>query len=478
MSVEVIGTLVPKNNGTFPVVSDRHVSRGNVALLPLLASSTDVLVRHVSDTGNDITGDGLSAGTAWATLGRLADEIPLGVTGTIKVFCHGAGPFAFPVIPDYKPPGQLYIDIYGDIDTPAETFTISTPGAVVNNGPDPDNDGYKTSVFDYNVGTYSTTFTNGSHWLYNPSGSLYKGFLMDGINSSSPNLRVVYLSDINGTVPTLEAHQFKTVISKPFQYSDIVSQTRSDYFGQRVTLIGCITEYARVIDVAIEACRCLYDLQDESWACSLYVHSSCEIVVNNPSANHYAGSSVPQLNGIFDPTGYGFGHINVFNRSILIRGICRFTTSDSAAISIGSHSGGAGAPGGCGVDVDNLDAEDVSTLFYLESANMRVSNNGQSSVYNVNRYALLERLSRLEINGGVYGRTSGPSVTLGVLSQLEVPNGYLGTAPKLRNGTTPGQDVVVGGLPTPVAFDDAPITDASLAVSSPNDCKFARFSEV
>lgn len=115
---------------------------------------------HVNPSGgNDTSGDGLTAGTAYATIQRAIDDIPNGFKTDI-VIQLAAGSFAgqnfhCPVVPGFRTGStQAIIYVTGD-QTSAFTFASSGAGTLLAG---------KSTQVQYTV-AHGLTITDGSHWL-------------------------------------------------------------------------------------------------------------------------------------------------------------------------------------------------------------------------------------------------------------------------------------------------------------------------
>lgn len=168
---------------------------------PLFDNIVDNRVNlYVSTTGDDTNGDG-SESSPYATPQRAVDSIPKDVRfpTAVRINC-GAGSFEFPEV--RNAPGQITISFIGDISEPIISIPAGSASFSRVSG--------KQARWTANVGSYTQTITDGSHWRYgvstfDPNFSLAWPILA----SSSPNLEIVQAFDstsfYNQTV-----HEYKT----------------------------------------------------------------------------------------------------------------------------------------------------------------------------------------------------------------------------------------------------------------------------
>src|SRR5689334_1682426 len=98
-----IGSIATTNNGLGTYVKigtdntawSRQTRVGNTGLLNTLDGSFSQPINLFVDsiTGSDITGDGLTTGTAFASIQRALDEIPDGASGFVQIKLIGVGPY-------------------------------------------------------------------------------------------------------------------------------------------------------------------------------------------------------------------------------------------------------------------------------------------------------------------------------------------------------------------------------------------------
>lgn len=162
---------------------------------------TAVINLYVSTTGNDVTGDGLTPGTAWATPNHALKQFPWGWTSDVQINVAagtytGNQTWTLPVCPGGKTTsnGTGRVVIVGDVSS-AVALTGGNVGALVAG---------KLTTYDFNVGAYAAAVTDGSHFLYRPGAGTYASFTGLAVEASvSPNLRVIASSTTALTLPSL-----------------------------------------------------------------------------------------------------------------------------------------------------------------------------------------------------------------------------------------------------------------------------------
>lgn len=466
MAIELISTVIPKNDGDFPIAYDVHVAKGNPALLASLAALVDSLTLHVSTSGVDLTGDGLTAGTAFRQIQRALDEIPDGAIGTVVIQCHGAGPFNDFVARNYRSQDALKIQVWADRGSPAWTRTAAAGTTVAN----PDG-GDKAAVLVHNVGAYGTTFTNGSHWIEIVNDPYYLAVLMDGGNCATPNVRVVSgeITDLSA-FGNFAAHAFSaTLIAENGLSTDPNRATLVMNYGgpgQSVSVIGFrLPNFTTAHGVSLVACLAEFGGETAgSLKIRTHVHCQLEWIVNTLGRNPYYGRSY--LSGIFEG-----GVIDIFSTCGLGPAILRYEDGNNRMIYIGTHSGGGPGPG-ADVDVYDVDAESLDgggIPFFLAGGQMRINNFGKCSLQDCGRLVQAERHSYVNVNGNVYGTTSSEPIYLRSGSQAIVSG--LGTGGGLtENATTPGANIKLGTKV--IDFTGLPNNDIDQGAA----CEFTRAS--
>lgn len=466
MAIELIAPVIPKNDGDFPIAYDIHVAKGNPDLLSSLDSAAASLVLHVSTTGVDLTGDGLTSGTAFRQIQRALDEIPDGAMGTVVIQCHGAGPFNDFAARNYRSQDMLHIQVWASRDAPVWTRTAGA-GATVSN---PDG-GNKAAVLTHNVSAYGTTFTAGSHWIELVGDQTYLAVLMDGAHSTTPNVRVVSGSDIDlSAYGDFAAHAFTSeLVAEPGLSTDIDRSTlimNAGGPGQVVQVIGFrLSNFTTTIGVSLIAC--LAEIGGETGGPLIvrsHVHSLNEWVFNTLNRNAYYGRS--SLSGIFEN-----GVVDMFSTATLGPAILRYEDGNNRMVYIGAHSGGGPAPG-ADVDISNVDAESLDgggIPFFAVNAQIRINNGGKCSLEDCGRLIQAERRCYINVNGEVYGTTSSEPIYLRTGSQAIISG--LGTGGGLtENATTPGDNIKLGTKV--IDFGDMPDNDLDQGAA----CEFTRAS--
>lgn len=466
MAIELIAPVIPKNDGDFPIAYDVHIAKGNPDLLASLDSASDSLTLHVSASGVDLTGDGLTSGTAFRQIQRALDEIPDGAIGTVVIQCHGAGPFNDFVVRNYRSQDALTIQIWASRDAPAWTRTAAAGSTTAN----PDG-GNKAAVLTHNVGAYGTTFSNGSHWIEIVDDPNYIAVLMDGGNSSTPNVRVVSGSDVDlSAYGDFAAHAFTSeLVAEPGVSTDVERSTmlvNQGAAGQSVAVIGfSFPIFTTSIGVSVIACLAEGGGETGGWLrVRTHVHSQNEYVVNTLGRNGYYGRTV--LAGIFEG-----GVVDVFSTCFIGPAILRYEDGNNFMFYIGTHSGGGPAPG-ADVDISNVDAESLDgggIPFFVVNAHVRINNGGACSLEDCARLLQAERRSYVNVNGSVYGTTSSEPIYLRTGSQAIISGLGLGGG-ITENATTPGDNIKLGAKV--IDFGDMPDNDIDQGAA----CEFTRAS--
>lgn len=465
MAIELIAPVIPKNDGDFPIAYDIHIAKGNPDLLASLDTSSDSLTLHVSASGVDLTGDGLTTGTAFRQVQRALDEIPDGAIGTVIIQCHGAGPFNDFVARNYRSQDALSIQVWADRDSPAWTRTAAAGSTTAN----PDG-GNKAAVLTHSVGAYGTTFTNGSHWIEIVGDASYLAVLMDGGSSSTPNVRVVSGSNVDlSAYGNFSAHAFTSrLVAEPGVATDPVRATvlvNEGQIGQSLSVIGfSLPIFTTTIGVSLVACLAAGGGETGGpLQVRTHVHSQNEYVVNTLGRNGYYGRTV--LSGIFEG-----GVVDVFATCFIGPAILRYEDGNNFMFYIGTHSGGGPAPG-ADVDISNVDAESLGggVPFYIVNAHARINNGGACSLEDCGRLLQADRRSYVNVNGQVYGTTTSEPIYLRTGSQAIISG--LGTGGGLtENATTPGDNIKLGAKV--IDFGDMPANDIDQGAA----CEFTRAS--
>lgn len=458
---------------------------GNRALVDLLTGKASVYTMYVSADGSDDNPGTLEA--PFRTIQRAFDEVPDHVNGTAIVQLLGAGPFDEAIARDYQSPSFLHLMVVGDRSTPGPSGAISGPGSIPSNP----NGGVKHCAVDYNIGSYANApFSNGSHWIevipQDPTELSSFGFpavfavLMDGTNSTTPNIRAAISGDFGelfgefGNI-TLTTHPFVSVIENQRLDSDFGAFTHftwlraPDSFSQKVYYVGCVlgpvATGVTITNCATRACRAHLFYVDDSNDCDINIHmmwsgqpGDGEVVVATRDRDQYVVTSDGGgLSGIFDG-----GVIDFFDASGFV-GSCIFRNLGSAGfqIVIGTHTNPA--PGSA-LKIDSCDFEPPSGQngILARRTHIRHGSFGGSSLNaNVSTFMQIDQGSWGEVEQPVHGSTSGVSVIVGSFTQCTGLASFNGQGTQMHNRTSAGQDVQVGALASPVAWSALPKTDIS-----------------
>jgi hypothetical protein len=444
---------------------------GDASLLPLLSATEDRLTLHVSDTGSDVTGDGRTQATAWASFQYALDQIPDGARGQVFIRTHGVGAFLGCHVRDYRVghlgSGQLNIWVIADTDTPSNTFTLGAPTRVAN-GAGAGTDGNKQAVQDYGVGAYSTVFTNRSHWIEPTTFDTFlatAGILMDGAHSTSPKIRLVdFIQDYSSSFPTVHAHAFKSQIKthNPLGYEDFTYLTCAatyDPFKQTVTFVGFDIDTVLCHNVALQACVVRTALWVEGSKGAIVAHTVGEVVFAPTDGNTYAAGSF--LAGIFetDPNNQA---LQLFSPYCGMSGILRASSGNVASCMVGSHVNNKHAHS-CAVGVTSFDVEaGVGTAFHVTHGSIFFD--AVAVDPSVSKLVLLDDHATADA-GSIYGRTNGVCVQLNHGAQATGFAALASGAPALRNSANAGQDIKLASL-NPQAWSSLPATDAGAVAAA------------
>jgi hypothetical protein len=447
--------------------ADLRYGGGNPDLLASLTSADSVLTLHVGADGDDDAGNGLSASSKFRQIQRALDEVPRGGRGRVHIQLHGAGPFkGFRCPDDYQSSDVLKVVVIGDTSSPALSFAMPAGSTVAN----PDG-GDKGGVVDLNVGAYTVAITNGSHWIQVTDADLshgYFGMVVDGENCASPNLRAIWYASIATTFMTSGALQpFVSVIddvgTDPGRGTILKG---SQVTSTQVVVVGCIlgpTSAPYLTDCDAQGCLCPFGLDAGGRQNFINVHTQLGAVLHHAETNQYYGAST--YLGLWE-CGNG-ENMNIFSPAFYLSGVVRGRDGNGDSCFIGSHTTpGNGAAG----KLEDLDCEDTITAFVTYSASLRIGNNGTGvSLEDVTTFVRLRYNSILICsNPNVYGFTDGVCVKLENGSQAFVAG--FGSAPRMRNTTTPGADVQVGDLASPSSWASLPKNDLTRG----DTCQFCR----
>lgn len=451
---------------------------GNPALLDVLQDNTSVYTMYVSADGDDTTGTGALA-RPWKTIQRAFDEIPDGCNGTAFVQLLGAGPFNEAIPRDFRSPNFLHVMVIGDRSSPAAHGTLSAPATQPSNP----NGGFKWAALDYDIGSYATVFSNGSHWCTFESADVFQyglpavsPYLMDCINNSSPTLRVLNTADWFGTYGsapiTVTTYPFVSVIENQLLdvdggASEHFTWLRAPYsHAQRIYYAGCIlgpvSTSVNVTNCAIWACLAPLGYFDDSFtmSASIHVNGAGEVVCATQGRNSYfSAGNGGNLSGIFDG-----GVVDLFNVSGFI-GNCIFRNTGTSGYQLvcGTHTNPAP---GCSFKLDNCDFEPpgAQNAVLMRHVNLRHGSFGGSSVNeNVTNYLRADQHSWAEVEVPVHGGTTGVPFIVDDSSVITGLTSFVGGDPLVHNTSVSGNNVSIGDSVT-VDFSDLPQTDlASLS---------------
>lgn len=300
-------------DGFYKQVPDNIVLDNSSPLFDNIVDDTVNL--YVSTTGDDTYGDG-SESNPYATPQRAVDAIPKDVLypTQVKIYC-GAGNFEFPEV--RNAPGQINITFIGDISEPIISIPAGSASFSRVSG--------KQARWTANVGSYTQTITDGSHWRYgvstfNPNFSLAWPILA----SSSPNLEIVQGFD-NTSWYDQTVHEYKTFFyingvayrrgpsdgsnalreSSNIQFNGISISKKPDagyayLLGRFLAFYG--SRFEQDVQVDLENCN-FYAFMNGNYitlnGCNTYdSHFKAQTQINNygPSTNLFSGCIVGPMN--------------------------------------------------------------------------------------------------------------------------------------------------------------------------------------
>ncbi len=341
---------------------------------------------YVSAAGNDETGNG-SLATPWRDVQRALDGIPDNVRGWYEIHTVGAGPFHLPLVPRYAPNGALVIQIVGD--TQAAASVSWDAGAVVGSRP-VDGGITQAGVFEYNVGAYVGSLTDGSHWVeinapvgVGPADFVTYAALVDGAASVSPLLRVPspYNRELSagffGCTARLRA--YVSIMDAPGDYPAYGSMTNdNDDPNVSVSLIGIkFLQMGSLTLKHVSSQALCFDesfvfLSDNAGQSIEYVAiTASEVVVgdaNNTGINVLSGAGC-------------LGCISSAIRETFLSGVIRGRDADGISWYFGGITAGR-AKNFCSVEVEGLDlmSTEGAVGYVFRGANIRMGNHAPHTV--------------------------------------------------------------------------------------------------
>ena len=411
---------------------------------PALENPTSTVTLYVDVTGSDDTGDGSQA-NPYATPQIAVDAIPATATRNSNyVIQCGAGTFDFPELS--RIPAQVSVHLVGDRSAPV----LSIPAGSVAFS----NVAGKKARWTGNVGAYTATIADGSHWslwVYPPDGYFFGGVVAA---STSPNLEILQSFDSTAFFD-IEVYPYSTYFQVPpkndtlyraapdggvatggiphFYLEGIVIKNQAPYsdFGAKgLTLYGCTFEKDPAtfsFRVDLESCMFAGYAEDSI----IFVQNNCSnfsAYINNPSS--YFSIEGNEECSFF---GCALSTISINNGGHLF---IRTTDFESTGTAISMEGGSPD------VSVGSCTVASTLTTF----VNFSTSRNGS-----------------LQVAGTVTGSVTGNAIVITNGGQaIGVESGCNG------NLTAGGSEIIVGGNGGQT-FASLPATD--LGAGSPQLCR-------
>ena len=401
---------------------------------------------YVSTAGDDTNGDG-SESNPYATPQRAVDSIPQDIAKDtfIKIRC-GSGTFRFPNVVNVPP--AISVVIYGDTSNPL----ISLPVGTTTFSPV----GGKKARLSGNVGPYSDTITNGSHWMLIEYFSSFNFPDQAAVvaQSTSPNLEFVGEFDYNSFVP-ISVYEYGTKFEingfaggPAFSYSE---KTSTNSFAG-VSLIG-IEIRGNSVNPVLKGID-LYGCKFSSAPGSAYFNPT----ISDSWASVYAGSDVG---------------------SIQVRGNCQLNGSFiEINLSVDVNEGPAYINGAI-INSVYCSGSGFASLYYVDFEGTGV-NAGICIVPNVNSYLIINNVtvessksaliggsgtvnSYFEFQGPVVGSVTGNAIVLARGSQA------IGVKTNCNSTLTAGGSEIVVGGNTGQTFASLPAND--IGSTNPQFCR-------
>lgn len=433
----------------------RRNQQGNLALID--AVNAGLLLYCNSATGDDIAGDGLTPGTAFATLERAIREIPNdpAVTGSAFVYIYlaGAGPYYPPRSIHLNRVSALNFGILGDVTTEDEALTVPSWSLVAG----------KHATYEASVGVYSTAPTDESHVLT-------QVFSFGGDFPVSPQT-------VDGTGSNPGGGTIRVVSSGFSPTGSLRLAPLTTVLGDNAGSFLELQNSAPGVSMIVRCCKLSPTVVARVYGSSQISFEGCvcDKSVQVSGATVYRGVTKGQLQvyglerriASFDSSVSGLvisgttpGQLYLARGdaaigSLLIRG----SVSPQAEI----HP--AEANGGGAVEFDGIDFEPTAVVdgMRISPGVKAVCNAGFSMSSNIQK-ALEVNGSQLDLEGATVDGEMKEAMTVNdgaqVLGLKAACDG------NIANTVVAGEDVIVGGDPTVHAFADLPKTDLAMGDAS------------
>lgn len=395
---------------------------------PLFDNIVDNAVSlYVSTTGDDTYGDG-SESNPYATPQRAVDSIPkdLEKMTTVYIMC-GAGNFKFPNTENA--PAFSDIQIFGNMKNPVFSFSVGSVTFSPVSG--------KKARYAANIGAYSDTITDGSHWAF-LEWSLYiprsdEGFIVT--NSSSPNIEIISGYDPVSIIP-VTIYEYETTFE-----IEMLDWHPNAFFGgnNRVKMIGIDivqigSSFTRTVtfkNISLLGCK-ITDIRLTIEDDDGYDYNTIIYTENNLTSNSVYGSLIKgQLLTPTTETSFGYANYrsNVVNKISTTKGKVDIYDSDFEG------------SGDC--------------ITYQNGSSLRLSNNSVQSTKTsfITKASTHSGFCFIDVYGTITGAVTGNAVTLANGTQAKGIATYCaGTL------TAGGSEIIVGAL-TGQTFSSLPAND-------------------
>lgn len=429
------------------------------ALLDVLVANDSLAVIYVAGTGDDDQGDGSQA-NPFREVQRAIDAIPYGCRGYVEIRMLDAGPFVCSIdAPDLRVPvgGWLNIGVVG-----AGTAELSLDPLPAATHPVNPSGGDKSTIWTYaSVGAH--TAAAGTHWVRGRQtfgdGFWTFGFTVDDVHGASPDVAVANPVELStwGLDQGIDLVPFTSQMTCPAGgYAGLVT---CDIATGRQALYCVGLDFSTILSafltstlelrgaIALSGCKgaedavVVYgDLVSGGVALDAFFPSPVYLFGATPNTYYYVYGIAPQVRA--------FGGYTL--PTLMLRG------ASSPKLWL-NHPTFAYAQAGADV---GSDFEGGGTCIRADNTILTVGSNGPCSVDGAATFLQASRNTHaLSTAGALFGSTSGVCVVLEDGSMARgFDDTFNGSAPNLRNATTPSDDVKVGSLAAQ-SFASLPSTD-------------------
>lgn len=417
---------------------------------------------YVSSTGSDDTGLGTSI-APYREIQRAIQAIPPGLSGFLEIRALDAGPFYDFHVPELDA-RTLFIQIVGGGSSQLNMSGMSAGTSDVNAA-----GGVKSGRRRHAAGAHSA-ISNGTHWVKGGydfgAGRLWSyGFTVDGANSTSPDISIIGHNQFS---PDISTFGFTAIDLIPFT-SSIIPKNGSFYHMSltpqstvQVTVIGFyITQFGYLENVDVQG---------------VALRSTGGVVIYTDAPSHYPVYNF-YVNG--QVTAHGHGSNSIYMSGLILStvslqgvhtsfyGVIRTTANPQMQVGYSSSTGPRKASSVIMVgDFEGASLRCISA----PGSSVRISDNGSTITLDGTQATFIETWNYSDVIGTqsfptVYGSTTGVPIILRdhAHTLCLTATGY-GSSPYLRNSSTPGSDVQIGGENgffngIVVAFTELPVTE-------------------